>query len=109
MKEDQITMFYQLDQLRHREQKDNEILANQTEILLKYAENQAKMIETQDLLIKNILLLQDNLTRNYETLFYQNREIMAELSKLETRMKESGVGFKLKQSLKKLYKKLKRK
>jgi hypothetical protein len=109
MKEDQITMFYQLDQLRHREQKDNEILANQTEILLKYAENQAKMIETQDLLIKNILLLQDNLTRNYETLFYQNREIMAELSKPETRMKESGVGFKLKSFFKKIIKKLKRK
>lgn len=109
MKEDQITILYQLDQLRHREQKDNEILANQTEILLKYAENQQKWIETQDLLIKNIQLIQEQLAQNYETLFYQNREIMAEISKIETRMKESGIGFKVKHFLKELYRKLKRK
>lgn len=109
MKEDQITILYQLDQLRHREQKDNEILANQTEILLKYAENQAKWIETQNLLIKNIQLVQEQLAQNYETLFYQNREIMAEISKLETRMKESGIEFKIKHFLKELYRKLKRK
>jgi hypothetical protein len=101
MKDDQITMFYQLDQLRYKGQKETEILANQTEILLKYAENQQKWIETQDLLIKNIQLVQEQLSQNYETLFYQNRE-------LTTLIKESGLGFKLKQFFKRAIKELKR-
>jgi len=106
MKEDIITILYQLDQLRHREQKDNEILANQTEILLQLTENQAKQIETQNLLIKNIQVVQEQLAQNYETLFYQNREIMAEISNLETRIEESGIGFKIKNFFKNLFKRI---
>jgi hypothetical protein len=86
IKEDQITMLYQLGQIQkdftsireiqsHSFNELNENYTNHMKLMDKLTENQNLLIQSQNMLIHNIQLLQENLSTNLESIYNQNREL----------------------------------